>query len=444
MSSMQANGKIANFSAMIRTIFSWRMLIVFLMGFSSGLPLLLVGGTLKAWFTEAGVDLTTIGLFSLVGLPYTLKFIWSPFLDRYIPPFLGRRRGWLFVTQIGLAAALVALSFSDPALSTEWIAMVALLIAFFSATQDIALDAYRREILEREEFGLGSSWSIMGYRLAMLFAGAFALFLADHLSWSSVYLIMAATMGIGLLTTLLAPEPRIGPHPPASMKEAFIEPFLDYLKRPGSLWILAFILLYKVGDAMAGEMTMPFYLQLGFSKTDIAKIVKLYGIWATIAGGFVGGALMLRIGLIRALWFFGVLQAISTFGFAWLSNIGPRENALIGVITFENLSAGMGTAAYVAFMASLTNKRFSATQYALLSSLMGVPRVIIGAPTGWMAENMGWYAFFLICSLIAIPGLLLLTKIGKWSEPPDEDAAAQPTDPTDPTDPIETGAAGVG
>lgn len=393
------------------------MLIVFLMGFSSGLPLLLIGGTLKAWFTDAGMDLTVIGFFSLVGLPYTLKFIWSPLLDRFVPPFLGRRRGWLLITQVGLIAAFLGLAFSNPKESTGIVATIALLISLLSATQDIALDAYRREILESEEFGLGNSLAITGYRLAMLFAGAGALFLADILSWHTVYIVMAGGMVVGLLTTLFAPEPRVEHAPPRTMKEAFIEPFVEYFKRPGALWLLTFVLLYKVGDSMASEMTMPFYLQLGFSKTDVAAVVKVFGIWAVIAGGLIGGAIILKIGLIRSLWIFGILQAVSTLGFSWLAKVGPSIPALTAVISFENLSSGMGTAAYTAFMASLTNKRFSATQYALLSSLMGVPRVIIASPTGWMAKTMGWEVFFIVCTLVAIPGMLLLLKVTPFTKP---------------------------
>lgn len=397
------------------------MLIVFVMGFSSGLPLLLIGGTLKLWMTREGVDLTTIGFFSLVGLPYTLKFIWAPFLDRFVPTSLGRRRSWLLITQFALMAGLLWLSQISPSLETGTLAAAAFVIAFFGATQDVAVDAYRREILSNLELGLGSSYSITGYRVAMWFSGGLALILADFMSWTTVYMIMAAMMFVGILTTLLAPEPQTKSSPPVSIGEAFAGPFKEYFQRPGAIWILAFILLYKVGDAMAAEMTMPFYGKLGFSNTEIGTVVKTFGIWAVIAGGFIGGVTMLRLGMRRSLWVFGILQAVSTLCFAWLAQIGPQIPALAVVVSFENLTSGMGTAAYAAFMASLANKRFTATQYALLSSLMGVPRVFLGAPTGAMAEHLGWSSFFVICTLAAIPGLLLLLKISKWSDPVGDD-----------------------
>jgi len=403
---------------MLKSIVNWRMLIVFSMGFSSGLPLLLIGSTLKAWFTESGMDLTTIGFFSLVGLPYTLKFAWSPLLDRFTPPFLGRRRGWLLMSQVGLIAALSSFSLTNPSQQTVAVAALAFLIALLSATQDIAIDAYRREILETEELGLGSSLAVNGYRIATLIAGAFALYLADHMPWSLVYTIMAAGMGIGVLTTLLAPEPQVDQAPPRTMREAFVDPFIEYFSRSGAWIILAFIVLYKVGDSMASEMTMPFYLQMGFTKTQIGAVAKLFGFWATIIGSLAGGLLILKLNIHRSLWVFGFLQAFSTLGFALLARIGPNLDWLAAVVTFENLCGGMGTSAYVAFMGSLTNKRFTATQYALLSSLMGVPRVIAGVPTGWMAKNMGWETFFVVCTLAAIPGMLLLFKVAPLSAPP--------------------------
>jgi PAT family beta-lactamase induction signal transducer AmpG len=399
---------------MLRQILSWRMLIVFLTGFSSGLPLLLIGSTLKAWMTDLQMDLTTIGFFSLVGLPYTLKFLWSPVLDRFSVPGLGRRRGWTLIAQAGVIASLGALALCDPREAPGLVGGLALLTAFFSASQDIALDAYRREILRTEELGLGSSLFINGYRLAMLFSGAFSLYLADQLPWRTVYLVMAAGMLLGVATVLLAPEPAVDRPPPASMREAVIAPFVEFFGRHGAWLVLAFILLYKLGDAMAAEMTMPMYLQLGYTKTQVGVVVKGIGFWATILGGLAGGVLILRLGIHRSLWVFGVLQALSTLGFAVLAMADVRLSVLGAVIGFENVSSGMGTAAYAAYMASLTNTRFTATQFALLSSLMGVPRVILGAPTGWMAKHMGWPGFFVFCAVIAIPGMLLLFKVAPW------------------------------
>lgn len=394
---------------LLRTVFSPRMLVALLMGFSCGLPLLLTITVLQAWMKDAGVDLTVIGLMALVGLPYTLKFLWAPLFDRYRLPFLGRRRGWLLCMQMALLLAIAGLGLADPRI--PWmVALAALLVTFFSASQDIIVDAYRREDLSDAELGLGSSLYINGYRVGMLLASGGGLILADHVSFAVVYLIMAACMLPGLLTTLLAPEPEIATGMPATLRAAVIEPLIEYFSRVDAVWVLAFILFYKLGDTMASAMTIPFYLDIGFSKTEIGAVVKLFGFWATIGGSLAGGVLMLRLGINRSLWLFGVLQAVSTAGFAVLARIGYSLAGLSAVIAFENFSGGMGTAAYAAFMASITNKRFTATQYALLSSLMGVPRVLASAPTGWMAETMGWEWFFIFCTLIALPGLLLLQK----------------------------------
>lgn len=392
------------------------MIVAFIMGFACGLPLLLTITVLQAWMKEEGVDLTIIGLFALVGLPYTLKFLWAPFLDRFIPPFLGRRRGWMLIAQIFLMVSIVGLSLTSPADNPWIVAVAAMLVTFFSASQDIAVDAYRREDLADEELGLGSSFYINGYRIGMLLASGGGLIMADFMSFKAVYLIMAACMLPGIITTLFTPEPVITGGTPASMREAVFDPLIEYFSRNGALWMLAFILFYKVGDTMASAMTIPFYLDIGFSKTEIGAVVKLFGFWATIAGGLIGGVTMLRMGINRSLWVFGFLQAISTAGFALLAWTGYNVPLLAGVIAFENLSAGMGTAAYVAFMASITDKRFTATQYALLSSLMGIPRVIASAPTGFFAKHMGWIGFFVFCTLIAIPGMLLLLKFAPWKK----------------------------
>ncbi len=387
------------------------MLVALLMGFSCGLPLLLTGSVLQAWMREEGVDLTTIGLYSLVGLPYTCKFLWAPVFDHFIPPFLGRRLGWLLAAQTALALALFGLGLSDPAQTPWLVALMAALVTFFSASQDIVADAYRREDLRDEELGAGSSLYISGYRLGMLLAGGGGLILADHLPFSQVYLLMAALMGLGALTTVLSREPALSQGAPRSFEESVIEPFVDYFRRERALLILLFILLYKIGDQMASAMTMPFYLDLGFSKTEVGAVVKLFGTWAVILGGVLGAAIMLRIGTIGGLWCFGILQGLSTAGFAVLALVGHSLPWLAGVIAFENLSGGMGTAAYSAYMASLTNKRFTATQYALLTSIMGVPRVIAAVPTGWMAEQLGWLLFFLLCTALAIPGMVLLLLV---------------------------------
>ncbi len=390
------------------------MLVTLLMGFSCGLPLLLTITVLQAWMKEQGVDLTVIGMMALVGLPYTLKFLWAPFLDRFTLPFLGRRRGWLLIAQVALLLAIAGLGLTQPKENPWILAFAAFLVTFFSASQDIVVDAYRREDLPDEELGLGSSLYVNGYRVGMLLASGGGLILADYIPFSMVYLIMASCMLPGILTTIFAHEPELTAGTPKTMKEAVFDPLVEYFSRHGALYILAFILLYKIGDTMASAMTIPFYLDIGFSKTEIGAVVKLFGFWATIAGSLIGGTIMLRLGIKRSLWYFGFLQAVSTAGFALLARIGHNIPALSAVIAFENLSSGMGTAAYIAFMASITNKRFTATQYALLSSLMGVPRVLASAPTGFLAKNIGWEAFFIVCTLIAIPGMILLLKFARW------------------------------
>ncbi len=390
------------------------MLVALVMGFTCGLPLLLTITVLQAWMKEEGVDLTVIGMMALVGLPYTLKFLWAPFLDLFTLPFLGRRRGWLLVAQIALIFSIVGLGLTDPGKNPWMVAFAAFLVTFFSASQDIVVDAYRREDLADAELGLGSSLYINGYRVGMLLASGGGLIMADLMPFSMVYVIMAACMLPGVFTTLLAPEPEITSGTPKTVQEAVLNPLAEYFSRQDAVWILAFILFYKIGDTMASAMTTPFYLDIGFSKTEIGAVVKLFGFWATIAGSVIGGVFMLSLGINRSLWIFGFLQAMSTACFAILAKIGHNVSALSAVIAFENLSSGMGTAAYAAFMASITNKKFTATQYALLTSLMGVPRVLASAPTGFLAKNTGWESFFIACTLIAIPGMLLLLKFAPW------------------------------
>lgn len=385
------------------------------MGFSCGVPLLLTISVLQAWMKEEGVDLAVIGLMALVGLPYTLKFLWAPFLDRFTLPLLGRRRGWLLIAQITLIFSIAGLGRTNPGNEPWMVAFAAFFVTFFSASQDIVVDAYRREDLSDEELGFGSSLYINGYRVGMLLASGGGLIMADHMPFSMVYLIMAACILPGVFTTLLAPEPDTPFGIPETIKEAVFNPLLEYFSRQGAIWILAFILFYKIGDTMASAMTIPFYLDIGFSKTEIGMVVKFFGLGATIAGSLMGGILMIRLGINRSLWIFGFLQALSTACFAILARIGHSVPALSAVIAFENMSSGMGTAAYAAFMASIINKKYTATQYALLTSLMGVPRVFASAPTGFFAKNLGWESFFILCTLIAIPGMLLLLKFAPWA-----------------------------
>lgn len=387
-----------------------------LMGFSSGLPLLLAtGSVLQAWLKEAGVDLGTIGLFALVGMPYTLKFLWAPIIDRYTPiSGMGRRRGWLVLIQAALVLTIAMLGLTDPGQSLPGVTLAAFGVAFCSASQDIVIDAYRRESLADDEQGLGASFYVNGYRIGMLLASGGGLILADFLPFQVVYWVMAGAMLPGLVTTLICVEPPLPAGTPHSLREAVVAPFVEYFSRQDAVLILLFVLLYKVGEMMASQMTTPFYLDLGFSKSEIGTIVKLFGFWATVLGGVLGGVLILRLGMYQGLWLFGVLQAIGLIGFVILARLGHHLPALAAAVTSENLFSGMATTAYVAFMATLTNKKFTATQYALLSSLMGIPRVVINTPTGYLAEWLGWEGFFLFCMLSTLPGLWLLTRFRSW------------------------------
>lgn len=398
-------------ASFLSRIFSRRMLIAFGMGLTGGLPLLLTGSTLQAWLKNSGANLTTLGALSLVGLPYTLKFLWSPLFDQLRLPFLGRRRGWLLTTQLLCALVLVVMSQLDAVESESKflvISFAALVMSFFSASQDIVIDAYRRESMSEDELGLGSSLYVSGYRVGMLISGAGALALADILSWGQVYLSMGAVMAAGCAVTLFAFEPKEVVITRPSMKEAVIAPLVDYFKRDGAIICLLFIFFYKVGDQVASNMTMPLYLDLKYTKSEIALIVKGIGFWATIGGGILGGIMMLKLSLMRSLWIFGILQMISTLGFSILS-VNEHNLTLLGVVIgFENLSSGLGTAAFTAFMASLTNIRYTATQYALLSSFMGIPRVIVAAPAGALAQSTGYTWFFVICTLVALPGMAMI------------------------------------
>ncbi len=401
--------------SILKLILNGRMLVTLVMGFSCGLPLFLTSTILQAWMKKQGIDLSLIGLTALFGLPYTVKFLWAPVLDRFTLPFLGRRRGWLLIAQIAMMLSIAGLGFSSPKNDPWMLIITAFMVTFFSASQDIIVDAYRREDLSDEELGLGSSLYVNGYLIAarLLVAGG-GLIMADHMPFSFVYLIMAAFMLPGIITTLLAREPVVTVGKPKTLREAVLNPLTEYFSRNGAIWMLAFILLYKIGDNMASAITIPFYLEVGFSLTEIGTVVKFFGFGAIIAGTTIGGILMFRLGINRALWVFGFLQAISTAGFVVLARIGYSIPALSVVIGFENLSSGMGTAAYMAFMASITNKKFTATQYALLTSLMAVPRTVLSAPTGFFVKHLGWESFFIACTLIAIPGMLLLLKIAPW------------------------------
>lgn len=399
---------------------SRKMAMLLLLGFASGLPLFLTSRTLQAWMTVEGVDLGAIGLFSLVGLPYSLKFLWSPLLDRFVPPFLGRRRGWLVIAQVGLVLAIAAMSLQNPRQALQLLAFNAVLIAFFSASQDIAFDAYRTDVLEPLEMGAGAAVAVLGYRIALLVTGSLALILADQIPWPVVYLCLAGLMAVSLIFSVLAPEPVLRDRPPTSLVDAVKLPFLEFFQRSGvaaGFLVLLFIVLYKLGDALVNNMATPFLLETGFTQTDIGAIQGGMGLVATIVGVLAGGALLSKLGINRSLWIFGGLQAISNLSYLVLAQIGQNYPFMVLAINIENFCAGLGTAAFVAFLMSLCNQRFSATQYALLSSLMAVSRDILVAPAGVVASSTGWPLFFLLTLVAALPGLLLLPMFAPWNAP---------------------------
>lgn len=406
--------------SLLRVFGSPKMAALILLGFSSGLPLFLTSKTLQAWMTVEKVDLTAIGLFSLVGVPYSLKFLWSPLLDWFTLPFLGRRRGWLIVIQIGLLIAIAAMSLQQPKQALQFLAINAVVIAFLSATQDIAADAYRTDILEPLEMGAGAAVFVLGYRVALLLTGSLALILADRIAWSSVYLFMSVGMGLGIIATLFAPEPK-EINPPTSLTEAVILPFGEFIQRQGLVQAkltLLFIVLYKLGDSFVNNMSTPFLLQTGFTQTDIGAIQGGMGLVATIVGTLAGGAFLSKIGLNRSLWVFGALQAVSNLAYLILAQVGKNYQFLLLTINIENFCAGLGTAAFVAFLMSMCNQRYSATQYALLSSFMAVSRDILVAPAGSLAKSTGWPLFFVISIFAAVPGLLLLPLFAPWNPKP--------------------------
>ncbi len=399
---------------LVEVLSSARLWVTLFLGFSSGLPLLATGSTLQAWMKDEKVDLAIIGLYSLVGIPYTLKFLWAPLIDRFIPPFWGRRRGWILISQIALVLSLVGLAFSQPANHPWLTAMMALMVAFSSATQDIVLDAHRRDTLRDEELGLGSALFVNGYRIGMLVSGAAALMMADHIPWREVYLAITGFVLVGMIAGYFAPEPERPNILPTSLKEAVFLPFVEFFSRPRALLMLAFVLLYKLGDSMASSMTTPFVLEIGFSKTELGAIVKTFGLVSLIVGGLLGGGVIVKTGINKSLWIFGVLQALSILTFFMLAQIGHNTSFLAFAVAAENLSFGMGTSAYVAYMASLCNRAFSATQYALLTSLMGVARVWASSSTGYLATFLGWELFFVFCCFLALPGMVLLFWVAPW------------------------------
>ncbi|MFL5639180.1 MAG: AmpG family muropeptide MFS transporter [Gemmatimonadaceae bacterium] len=396
-----------------------KMAVLLFLGFSSGLPFYLTSKTLQAWMTTAKVDLATIGFFSLVTLPYSLKFVWAPIMDRYVPPFLGRRRGWVLITQLLLLLAIAAMSLHDPQQGLRMLAVNAIAIAFFSASQDISLDAYRTDVLENREMGAGAAVFVLGYRIAMITTGALAFFLADRMPWQTVYIILATLILIGVATTFVAPEPVLSDAPPKSLGEAVVLPFADFFQRVGigrALLVLLFIVSYKYSDSLAGSMTTPFLLQAGFSQSEVGAVFLGAGVIATILGVLAGGAMIGKLGINRSLWIFVVFQGLSNLTYYGLSLAQKSHSLMVSAVVVENFGLGLVTAAMTAFLMSMCNKRFTATQFALLSSLMAASRDILVAPAGRIAESIGWPGFFLITVTAAIPPLILLPFIAPWSQ----------------------------
>jgi len=392
-------------------------------GFASGLPLFVLMVLVQAWLRREGVGLAEIGLFALAQLPYTWKFIWSPLAERYPLPFLGRRRGWMLVTQVGLVLGFAAFGVFDPALNIKSVFALAMLVAFFSASQDIVIDAYRRELLPSDaELALGNSIHVQVYRIAGFVPGSLGLILSDYLPWSAVYWIMAGFMMVGVATTLVIREAVLEPVIPATLKAAIVEPFSEYLSRRGwryAVLVLLFLFAYKFGDSMATALSTSFYLDLGFSGTEIGLVAKNAGFWPALVGGLLGGVLIVKIGINRGLWLFGVVQLVTIFGFAYLAQVGNNLIALASVVAAEYLGVGLGTAAFVAFIARETSPRLAATQFALFSAITALPRTLTAAATGWLVEMVGWVEFFYICALLAVPGMLLLVWVAPFRAPSD-------------------------
>jgi MFS transporter, PAT family, beta-lactamase induction signal transducer AmpG len=412
----------------LKAIQSWlkvfesrKMAALLLLGFSSGLPFFLTRSNLQAWMTVEKIDITAIGLVNLVALPYSLKFVWSPLLDRFVPPFMGRRRGWLILTQLALFLAIAAMAVQRPAQALQLLVINAVAIAFFGATQDIAADAYRTDVLEKWEMGAGAAVFVLGYRVALLATGSVAFILADQIPWPVVYLLMSVLMLIGVAAAIFAPEPILDHNGPASLAEAVILPFGEFFQRNGlllGLLTLLFIVIYNLADALLGSLSTPFLLNTGFSQTDIGAIRGGMGLIATIVGTLVGGSLVSKMGINRALWLFGALQALSNLGYFALSLVGKNYLFLVLSINIENFCGGLAAAGFVAFLMSLCNQRFSATQYALLTSFMAVSRDILVSPSGYLQKATGWPVFFLITIAAALPAFILLPVVAPWNSQP--------------------------
>ncbi len=392
------------------------MLAILCLGIGSGVPLGVVLTIFQAWATDAGLDLKTVSLVGLTQLPYTWKFIWSPVMDRYQLPFLGRRRGWMLVSQICMILGIFSLGQVDPKTSVTLAIVLATLVSFAGASHDIVIDAYRRDVLEDSELGFGSAMATNSYLIGFRFLTVvFGLYLADHVEWSVTYAVLASFVLIGVLGTFIAPEFEGRIPIPKSLRDAIVEPLKEFIRRPYAWEILSFIVIYKLGDNLAMHMALPFYLKMGFTKTDVGFIGKMVGFWCTFVGGFVGGILLTKLRLKTCLLWFGILQGLASLSFISLVDMPPDRVRLGLVVALETFTAGMGTAAFATLMARMTNRKFSATQYALLSSLMGVPRVVLPSFAGTSVEYISWSLYFIICTVAAAPGVVLvIMRTDKW------------------------------
>ncbi len=394
-------------------LFNKRLLGVLFLGFSSGLPLMLTGGTLQAWYTQSGLSIVAIGSLSLIGQPYVYKFLWAPLMDRYSFRF-GRRRGWILAMQLALTIGLVAMAFSSPAKHPLMLAWLAVMVATFSASQDIAIDAYRTDILKPFEYGAGAALNTLGYRLAMVVSGALALVIAVAYNWHLMYLVMALCMLPLIISTLLSSEPKTPPKTPITLHEAVVLPWKEFLKRPLAIAILVFIVIYKLSDAFALSLTTPFlHLGMGFSWMTIGAVAKVVSLIGSLFGALVGGLLMSRIGLYRSLWYFGILQISSNLLFCLLVIVGKSVALMAFVMLGEHFFGSLSTVAFVALLMGLCDQRYTATQFALFTALSAVGRVFVGPEAGLLVEHLGWLTFYFLTFLIGLPSLALLWWLGK-------------------------------
>ncbi|TCW81248.1 AmpG family muropeptide MFS transporter [Burkholderia sp. SRS-46] len=405
-----------------RAYLNTHMLICVFLGFTSGLPLFTLVYLVQAWLRSEGVQLKEIGLFALIQFPYTWKFLWAPLMDRYLPHLPGwrpgRRRGWMLLTQVLVAGAIAALGFVSPRDSIWTVAALTTLVAFFGASSDIVIDAYRRELLRDTEQGLGNAVHVNAYKIAALIPGSLSLILSDHLPWSVVFALTGAFMLPGIVMTLLVREPDVVGAPPRNLRDAVVLPFREFILRDGwagALLVIAFIFLFKLGDTMATTLSTSFFLDIGFNKTQIGVIAKTTAFWASLAGGIIGGIWLVKIGIARGLWIFGLLQIVSTLGFAWLAKAGAQPALMAAVYGFETFSTGLTLAAFTAYIASTTDPRYTATQFALFTSLASVPRTLASAASGFIVAKIGWFDYFLVCAALGIPGMLLLFKVAPWN-----------------------------